>query len=45
VDYLSGVEMLVARRAALIATLEQVIPDSRYARRSRGCAVFAGSTR
>jgi transposase len=30
VDYLSGVEMLVARRAALIAALEQVIPDSRH---------------
>jgi transposase len=31
VDYLSGVEMLVARRAALIAALEQVIPASRHA--------------
>lgn len=31
VDYLSGVEMLLARRAALIAALEQVIPDSRHA--------------
>jgi transposase len=31
IDYLSGVEMLVARRAALIAALEQVIPDSRHA--------------
>lgn len=31
VDYLAGVEMLVARRAALIAALEQVIPDSRHA--------------
>src|SRR4051794_24330676 len=31
VDYLSGVEMLVARRATLIAALEQVIPDSRHA--------------
>ena len=31
VDYLSGVEMLVARRAALVAALEQVIPDSRHA--------------
>jgi transposase len=30
-DYLSGVEMLVARRATLVATLEQVIPDSRHA--------------
>ncbi len=31
VDYLSGVEMLVARRAALSCALEQVIPDSRHA--------------
>lgn len=31
IDYLSGVEMLLARRAALIAALEQVIPDSRHA--------------
>jgi transposase len=30
IDYLSGVEMLLARRAALIAALEQVIPDSRH---------------
>lgn len=30
-DYLSGVEMLVSRRAALVAALEQVIPDSRHA--------------
>ncbi len=45
VDYLSGVEMLVARRAALLAALEQVIPDSRHARRSPRCAAFAGSTR
>jgi transposase len=31
VHYLSAVEMLVARRATLIAALEQVIPDSRHA--------------
>src|SRR3954462_4597715 len=31
VDYLAGVQMLVARRAALIATVEQVIPDTRHA--------------
>jgi transposase len=31
VDYLSGIQMLVARRAALLAALEQVIPDSRHA--------------
>src|SRR5256885_2313663 len=30
-DYLAGVEMLVARRATLIAALEQVIPASRHA--------------
>jgi transposase len=30
-DYLSGIEMLVSRRAALVAALEQVIPDSRHA--------------
>jgi transposase len=31
IDYLSGVEMLMARRATLIAALEQVVPDSRHA--------------
>jgi transposase len=31
IDYLSAVEMLVARRAALIAALEQAIPDSSHA--------------
>jgi transposase len=31
IDYLSGVEMLLARRAALLAALEQAIPDSRHA--------------
>jgi transposase len=31
IDYLSGVEMLLARRAALLAALDQVIPDSRHA--------------
>jgi transposase len=30
IDYLSGVEMLIARRAALLAALEQAIPDSRH---------------
>ena len=30
-DYLSGVEMLLARRAALLATLEQAILDSSHA--------------
>jgi transposase len=31
VDYLCAVDMLVARRAALLAALEQAIPDSRHA--------------
>lgn len=31
VDYLAAVDMLVARRAALIAALEQAIPDSSHA--------------
>ena len=31
VDYLSSVEMLLGRRAALLAALEQAIPDSRHA--------------
>src|SRR3954451_18568039 len=31
IDYLSGVEMLLARRSALLAALEQAIPDSRHA--------------
>lgn len=31
IDDLSGVEMLVARRAALIAALDQAIPNSRHA--------------
>jgi transposase len=31
VDYLAGVEMLIARRAALLVALEQVIPDTRHA--------------
>jgi transposase len=31
VDYLSGVEMLLGRRAALLAALEQAIPESSHA--------------
>jgi transposase len=31
VDYLSGVEMLVARRVSLLAALERAIPDSSHA--------------
>jgi transposase len=42
VDYLSGVEMLVARRAALIAALEQVIPDSRHALTIAALRCFRG---
>ena len=42
IDYLSGVEMLVARRAALIAALEQVIPDSRHARTIARLRCFRG---
>ncbi|MGZ4276863.1 MAG: IS110 family RNA-guided transposase [Solirubrobacteraceae bacterium] len=42
VDYLSGVEMLVARRAALVAALEQVIPDSRHAPTIAALRCFRG---
>jgi transposase len=42
VDYLSGVEMLVARRAALVAALEQVIPDSRHAETIAALRCFRG---
>jgi hypothetical protein len=42
VDYPSGVEMLVARRAALIAALEQVIPDSRHAPAIAALRCFRG---
>ena len=31
IDYLAAVEMLIARRAALIAALEQAVPDSSHA--------------
>jgi transposase len=31
VDYLAAVEMLIARRAALLAALEQAVPDSSHA--------------
>jgi transposase len=30
IDYLSGIEMLMSRRAALLAALEQAIPDSSH---------------
>jgi transposase len=42
VDYLSGVEMLVARRAALLAALEQVIPDSRHTHTIAALRCFRG---
>ena len=42
IDYLAGVEMLVARRAALIAALEQVIPDSRHAPTIAALRCFLG---
>ena len=42
IDYLAGVEMLVARRRALIAALEQVIPDSRHAPTIAALRCFRG---
>ena len=42
IDYLSGVEMLVARRAALLAALDQVIPDSRHAPTIAALRCFRG---
>jgi transposase len=42
IDYLSGVEMLIARRAALLAALDQVIPDSRHAPTIAGLRCFRG---
>jgi transposase len=42
IDYLSGVELLLARRAALIAALEQVIPDSRHAPAIAALRCFRG---
>ena len=42
IDYLCGVEMLVARRAALVAALEQVIPDSRHAETIAALRCFRG---
>lgn len=42
IDYLSGVEMLVARRATLIAALEQAIPDSRHAPTVAALRCFRG---
>ncbi len=42
IDYLSAVEMLLARRAALLAALEQVIPDSRHATTISALRCFRG---
>ena len=42
IDYLAGVDMLVARRASLIAALEQVIPDSRHAPTIAALRCFRG---
>lgn len=41
-DYLSGVEMLLARRAALVAALEQAIPDSSHAPTIAALRCFRG---
>ena len=41
-DYLSGVEMLVARRQALLAALEQAIPDTRHAPTIAALRCFRG---
>jgi transposase len=42
IDYLSAVETLLARRAALIAALEQVIPDSAHAPTIAALRCFRG---
>ena len=42
IDYLSGIEMLMARRAALMAALEQAIPDSRHAPAIAALRCFRG---
>jgi transposase len=42
IDYLSAVEMLLARRAALIAALEQAIPGSRHATTIAALRCFRG---
>jgi transposase len=42
IDYLSAVEMLLARRAALIAALEQAIPDSTHAQTIAALRCFRG---
>jgi transposase len=42
IDYLSGIEMLIARRAALLAALEQAIPDSSHAHAIAALRCFRG---
>ena len=42
IDYLSAVEMLVARRAALVVALEQAIPDSTHAQTIAALRCFRG---
>jgi transposase len=42
IDYLSGIEMLMGRRAALLAALEQAIPDSRHAETVARLRCFRG---
>jgi len=41
-DYLSGIEILMARRAALLGALEQAIPDSRHAQTIARLRCFRG---
>jgi transposase len=42
IDYLSGIEMLMSRRAALLAALDQAIPDSRHADTIAALRCFRG---
>jgi transposase len=42
IDYLSGIEMLMSRRAALLAALEQAIPDSSHAQTVAALRCFRG---
>jgi len=42
IDYLSGIEMLMSRRAALLAALEQAIPDSTHATTIAALRCFRG---
>lgn len=42
IDYLSGIEMLLGRRAALGAALEQAVPDSRHAATIASLRCFRG---